>query len=190
MKLFWSVTHAHLSMTTRAVTTRARYANVVTFFQRNAACWHKLSWLQLPRTFDKEKHNISPRLWGLLSTTPRWIGRLPTRSHPVFPMLHFLMLQHASLTYWLKVHLSALTVYVWETVWLYVSPSGACLLHDCSSSLVYCCSWRHKTQPPPTHLYLKQGRPLLPCLSFYIPSCLSSKTDWIDCNCYWKHHLP
>lgn len=57
------------------------------------------------------KSPMPQRPWGqhLLSTSPRWIKHLPVLSHSIFLMLHFVMLLHASLTYWLKVHWRTLT---------------------------------------------------------------------------------
>lgn len=107
----------------------------------------------------------------LFYTIPPWLEHLSILLHLIYSMLHFLMLPHASLNYWLKVHLSALSMC--ERLCLYVSLSGTCLLHDCSSFLVYCCQWRPQTQPPPTHLHIKQGRSLSPCLSFCNPVSLS-----------------
>lgn len=57
--------------------------------------------------------------------------------HLICIMVQFQTLPHVPLPYWLNVYISAPSAC--EKLQSHITPSGACLLHDCSSFLGYCC---------------------------------------------------
>lgn len=92
------------------------------------------------------KHKTKKKSWlfvhllfkVVMSCQSQASGRYPSfLLHLICSMVQFQTLPHAPLPYWLNVYISAPSAC--EKLQSHITPSRACLLHDCSSFLGYCC---------------------------------------------------